>query len=60
MKKSINFGGLGNAQIDAIEVILKEKGYEVHGCSYSHGDNGEKYLDRFALINIVDIEGIKQ
>ena len=57
--KKVLILGVGNAQIDAIE-YFKEKGYEVHGCSYSHGDNGEKYLDRFALINIVDIEGIKQ
>ena len=37
--KKVLILGVGNAQIDAIE-YFKEKGYEVHGCSYSHGDNG--------------------
>lgn len=57
--KKILILGAGNAQVDLIE-YCKEKGYEVHGCSYSHGDSGETLLDHFVCINITDIESLKK
>lgn len=52
--KKILILGTGNAQEDIIR-YCKENGFEVYACSYTAGDNAEKYADHFSLINITDI-----
>lgn len=56
--KRILILGAGNAQIDAIR-YCHEKGYIVHGCSYTNTDSGIPLLDFFVQLDIKDIEGIK-
>ncbi len=59
MNKKILILGTGNAQEDIIR-YCKEQGLEVHACSYIKGDKAEKYVDKFSLINIIDVEKIKE
>lgn len=55
--KKILVLGTGAAQADLIRAC-KEKGWEVHACSYRSGDPGEKLADHFELINIVDADAV--
>ncbi|MCM8710187.1 ATP-grasp domain-containing protein [Clostridium sp. SYSU_GA19001] len=57
--KKILILGTGNAQVDIIE-YCKEAGFEVHACSYTTGGSGEKLVDKFELINIIDIDGVEK
>lgn len=49
--------GIGNAQVDLIK-LCKEKGYEVHTCSYVSEGRGKEFGDFFALINITDYDQV--
>ncbi|MDZ7371913.1 MAG: ATP-grasp domain-containing protein [candidate division KSB1 bacterium] len=49
--------GTAPPQADAAKVF-KEKGCYVIGCSCRHQGNALKYLDRFELIDIVDIDAL--
>ncbi len=49
--------GIGNAQVDAIR-YCKNAGIEVHACAYNEHGPGRALADRFALIDIVDIEAV--
>ena len=51
--------GTGAPQADLIRA-LKENNWEVHACSYRTGDPGEKIADYFSLINITDIDTVKE
>lgn len=51
--------GAGNAQIDLIK-YCKSIGLETYGCSYTDTDKGIPFLDRFARINIVDADAIRE
>jgi carbamoylphosphate synthase large subunit len=55
--KKILILGTGNAQEDIIR-YCKNDNFEIHACSYTSGDNAEKYVDYFSLINITDTEAI--
>ena len=55
--KKILILGIGNAQVDPIK-LLKEKGYEVHTCSYTSNGRGKEFGDQFALINITDFDAV--
>lgn len=55
--KKILILGTGNAQEDIIR-YCKDEGFEVYACSYTSGDNAEKYADHFSLINITAIDEI--
>lgn len=57
MKKKLLILGAGNAQIDLIE-YAKEKGFEVHGVSYTDTDPGIPMLDCFRQINIIDTDQV--
>ena len=57
MKKKVLILGVGNAQLDAIE-LCKRRGLEVHGVSYRREGAGLDQLDRFELVNIVDREKV--
>lgn len=57
--KKILILGAGNAQYDAIK-YCKEKGYEVHGLSYTNTDKSIPLCDYFEQINIVDVESVKE
>ncbi len=57
MKKKLLILGAGNAQIDLIE-YAKEKGFEVHGVSYTNVDTGIPLLDHFEQINIIDTDQV--
>lgn len=59
MKKKLLILGAGNAQIDLIE-YAKEKGFEVHGVSYTNTDSGIPLLDYFEQINIIDVEKVSE
>lgn len=59
MKKKLLILGAGNAQIDLIK-YAKEKGFEVHGLSYSDKDSGIPLLDVFEQINITDTEKVQE
>lgn len=56
MKKILVLGA-GLPQVDLIKAC-KEKGWEVHCCSFRAGDPGEAYVDQFAEINIIDVNAI--
>lgn len=58
MKKAIVLG-VGNAQVDLIR-YLKADGWWVIGCSYRPEGRGLEYIDRFAHLNITDVDGIKR
>jgi biotin carboxylase len=58
MKKAIVLG-VGNAQVDLIR-YLKSQGWWVIGCSYRREGRGLDYIDQFALINVIDADGIEQ
>lgn len=49
--------GTGVAQADLIKEC-KYRGYKVYACSNRLGDAGEKYVDDFKQINIVDTESV--
>lgn len=51
--------GTGPAQFDAIK-YCKDVGFEVCACSNKAGDLGQEYADRFALIDIRDVESVRQ
>lgn len=57
--KKILILGVGNAQVDLIE-YCKKHDFEVHGCSYQHGDSGEMLVDKFALIDITNVQSIEK
>ena len=59
LKRKLLILGAGNAQIDLIE-YAKEKGFEVHGVSYTNTDNGIPLLDFFQQINIIDVEKVSE
>ena len=59
MKKKMLILGAGNAQIDVIE-YCRDRGFEVHGLSYTDTDNGIPFLDKFEQINITDIDAVKE
>ena len=59
MKKKLLILGAGNAQIDLIE-YAKDKGFEVHGVSYTNTDSGISMLDYFEQINIIDTEKVEE
>ena len=59
LKKKLLILGAGNAQIDLIE-YAKEKGFEVHGVSYTNTDSGISLLDFFEQINIIDVEKVTE
>lgn len=51
--------GVGNAQVDLIQ-YLKANGWWVIGCSYRQEGRGLADLDEFALLNVIDVDGIEQ
>ena len=51
--------GTGAPQADLI-ACCKQRGWEVHACSYRTGDPGEKIADCFSLINIIDIDAVSE
>lgn len=59
MKKKMLILGAGNAQIDVIE-YCRDRGFEVHGLSYTDTDNGISLLDKFEQINITDVNAVKE
>ena len=59
MKKKLLVLGAGNAQIDLIK-YAKDKGFEVHGVSYTNTDSGIPMLDYFEQINIIDTEKVEE
>ena len=59
MKKKLLILGAGNAQIDLIK-YAKDKGFEVHGVSYTNTDSGIPMLDYFEQINIIDTEKVEE
>jgi biotin carboxylase len=58
MKKAIVLG-IGNAQLDLIR-YLKSQGWWVIGCSYRREGRGLEEIDQFALLNVIDADGIEQ
>lgn len=58
LKKAIVLG-VGNAQVDLIR-HLKSDGWWVIGCSYRREGRGLEDVDQFALLNIMDMEGIER
>lgn len=57
--KKICILGIGNAQVDAIK-YCKNKGLEVFACSYNDIGPGKKLADHFKVIDIKDVEGVKE
>lgn len=55
--KKILVLGTGAPQADLIR-CTKERGWEVHACSFREGDPGEGLADFFVLINIIDKEAV--
>jgi phosphoribosylamine-glycine ligase len=51
--------GVGNAQVDLIR-YLKANAWRVIGCSYRHEGRGLADIDKFALLNVTDVDGIVQ
>ncbi|MEQ8156912.1 MAG: ATP-grasp domain-containing protein [Clostridiaceae bacterium] len=58
MKKILILGS-GNAQVDIIE-YCKKAGFQVHCCSYLSGGAGDKLADKFEIINVTDVEKLKE
>lgn len=56
--KKICILGIGNAQVDAIK-YCKENGFKVYACSYNDIGPGKELVDEFKIIDIKDVEGIK-
>ena len=50
--------GTGAAQVDAIR-YLKDHGWWVVACSYRHEGPGLRFLDRFHLIDVSDVEKLE-
>lgn len=57
MKKKVLILGVASVQMDAI-VELKKMGYETHACAMAKDGPGADIADKFAKINILDIDGI--
>ena len=57
--KKILILGTGAPQLDLIEKC-KERGFEVHACSYRFGDIAEQFADFFALIDITEIAKVEK
>lgn len=57
VKMKVLILGVGHAQVDAIK-YCKERGLEVHGCSYTNTERGIGLLDKFVQINITDKEAV--
>lgn len=51
--------GVGNAQVDFIQ-YCKNFELEVYACSYRNEGRGIKYADHFKVIDIKDIESVKE
>ncbi len=56
--KKVLILGVGNAQTDFIKYCRKS-GFIVHTCSYKNEGRGIKESDQFHLVNITDVEGVK-
>ena len=57
--KKILVLGIGNAQADLLK-WCKERGLEVHACSYTKSGRGMQDVDHFELIDIKDTQNILQ
>jgi biotin carboxylase len=55
-KKAIVLG-VGNAQVDLIR-YLRANAWRVIGCSYRHEGRGLEDIDDFAMLNVIDVDGI--